>query len=153
MGTFVELELVVEPEDIEATYRFFEELKIDFFGDQIATPYAGTGMREDYLSEGLVTNPDDYRFYNGFWANVRTKHLSADEIQFLRWKLRRKYSDRAPIPPTLRASLSMYAILRTMLYGPARGAWRRLKRWNMTEREVYRQEMSRARKQNEFFPD
>jgi radical SAM superfamily enzyme YgiQ (UPF0313 family) len=142
-----------EPEDLEVNYRFFEKLKIDFFGDQIATPYPGTAMREDYLSEGLVTNPDDYRFYNGFWANVRTKHLSADDLQFLRWKFRRKYSDRAPIPPTLRASLSLFAIVRTAFYAPLRSAWRRLRRWNMTERQVYEAEMDRARKANEFFPD
>ncbi len=42
-------------------------------------------MREYLLGEGLVINPDDFTRYNGMWANVRTRHLSADELQYLVW--------------------------------------------------------------------
>ena len=52
---------------------------------QIVTPYPKTGMRQYLLDEGLVTNPDDFTRYNGMWANVRTRHLSADELQYLVW--------------------------------------------------------------------
>ncbi len=139
------------PEDFERNYRFFRDLQIDFLGDQIATPYPRTGMREDYAKEGLITNPDDFRFYSGFWANVRTKHLSSDDIQFLRWKMRRRFHENEPLPPALRASLSVYALVRTLFYSPTRSLWRRLKRWNMSDRDLYEAAMERARKDNEFF--
>ena len=142
-----------EPSDIEANYRYFSEMNVDFYGDQIATPYPRTGMREDYEREGLITNPDDFRFYSGFWANVRSKHLTSDEIQFLRWKCRRKYTSGVPLPPTLRASLSVFAVVRTAFYAPVRGLWRRLKAWDKTERQLYDEEMARARKANNFFPE
>ncbi|MCB7128836.1 MAG: radical SAM protein [Candidatus Brocadiales bacterium] len=79
-------------EDIAQNYEFFDKHDLDFFSDQIITPYPKTGMREELLRENLITNPHNFRKYNGFWANVRTKHLSSDELQFLKWKYRRKYS-------------------------------------------------------------
>ena len=48
-------------------------------------PYPKTGIRQQLLDQGLVTNPDDYTRYNGMWANVKTRRLSSDELQFLFW--------------------------------------------------------------------
>jgi radical SAM superfamily enzyme YgiQ (UPF0313 family) len=66
-------------------YEFFNALKVDAAYCQILTPYPKTGLRNNLLEAGLVSNIDDYRFYNGLWANVRTKHLTAEELQYLFW--------------------------------------------------------------------
>jgi radical SAM superfamily enzyme YgiQ (UPF0313 family) len=71
--------------DIVANYRFLKSIEADTLYCQIVTPYPKTGMRQHMLDEGLVTNPDDFTRYNGMWANVRTRHLSADELQYLVW--------------------------------------------------------------------
>jgi anaerobic magnesium-protoporphyrin IX monomethyl ester cyclase len=72
-------------EDIVENYRFLKSIEADTIYCQIVTPYPKTGMRDYLLSEGLVVNPDDFTRYNGMWANVRTRHLSADELHYLVW--------------------------------------------------------------------
>ncbi|MDZ7699657.1 MAG: radical SAM protein [Deltaproteobacteria bacterium] len=77
------------PEDGEQevidNYRFLKSTGADTAYGQILTPYPKTGMRQMLLDQGLVTNPDDYTRYNGMWANVKTRHLSSDTLQYLVW--------------------------------------------------------------------
>jgi anaerobic magnesium-protoporphyrin IX monomethyl ester cyclase len=79
-----------DEEDIIENYQFLKSIGSDTAYCQILTPYPKTGMRHDLLEQGLVTNPDDYRWYNGMWANVKTKHLDADQLQYLYWYHRQK---------------------------------------------------------------
>jgi len=74
-----------DEEDIIENYRFLRAIEADTSYCQILTPYPKTGMRQHLLDEGLVTNADDFTRYNGMWANVRTRHLSAEELQYLVW--------------------------------------------------------------------
>jgi len=71
--------------DIIANYEFLNTVKADTAYCQILTPYPKTAMRRQLMDDGLVTNPEDFTRYNGMWANVRTRHLSADELQYLFW--------------------------------------------------------------------
>ncbi|MHB8771799.1 MAG: B12-binding domain-containing radical SAM protein [Syntrophales bacterium] len=77
------------PDDDEAAigrnYAFLGELGTDAAYCQLLTPYPKTRLRESLLSEGLVTNPDRYERYNGLWANVKTRHLEADRLQYAFW--------------------------------------------------------------------
>jgi len=77
------------PEDdedsIRENYAFFKSIGADAAYCQILTPYPKTGMREQLLKDGLITNTDDLKKYNGLWANVRTKYLDADELQYQFW--------------------------------------------------------------------
>jgi anaerobic magnesium-protoporphyrin IX monomethyl ester cyclase len=79
-----------EEEDIIENYRFLQSIEADTSYCQILTPYPKTGIRQHLLDEGLVTNPDDFSTYNGIWANVRTRHLDADTLQYLVWYHRQK---------------------------------------------------------------
>ena len=74
-----------DEEDIIENYQFLKSIGSDTAYCQILTPYPKTGMRQDLMDQGLVTNPDDYRWYNGMWANVKTKHLDTDQLQYLFW--------------------------------------------------------------------
>ena len=74
-----------DEEDIIENYRFLKAIEADTSYCQILTPYPKTGMRQYLLDEGLVTNADDFTRYNGMWANVRTRHLSAEQLQYLVW--------------------------------------------------------------------
>ena len=42
-------------------------------------------MRQQLIDAGMVVNMHDYKRYNGLWANVRTRHLSMEELQFEFW--------------------------------------------------------------------
>jgi anaerobic magnesium-protoporphyrin IX monomethyl ester cyclase len=70
---------------IRRNYQFLEQINADASYCQILTPYPKTGMREDLIAQGLVTNKFDYKRYSGLWANVRTKHLDPDQLQFFFW--------------------------------------------------------------------
>ncbi|MDY0282371.1 MAG: hypothetical protein RBR35_17630, partial [Salinivirgaceae bacterium] len=70
---------------IMANYHFLKSTGADTSYCQILTPYPKTGIRQHLLDEGLVTNLDDFSTYNGIWANVRTRHLDTDTLQYLVW--------------------------------------------------------------------
>jgi radical SAM superfamily enzyme YgiQ (UPF0313 family) len=74
-----------DEEDIIENYRFLKSIDADTSYCQILTPYPKTVMRQHLLDEGLVTNPDDYTRYNGMWANVKTRHLTSEQLQYLVW--------------------------------------------------------------------
>ncbi len=67
-------------EDIRSTYHFALELGVDHPIMQCMTPYPKTEIREQLLSEGLITNSEDFSLYNGFICNVRTRHLTNREL-------------------------------------------------------------------------
>ncbi|MBW1704887.1 MAG: cobalamin-dependent protein, partial [Deltaproteobacteria bacterium] len=66
-------------------YKFLKSTGADTAYCQILTPYPKTEMRRQLLDQGLVTNIDDYKWYNGLWANVKTKHLESHRLQYLFW--------------------------------------------------------------------
>ncbi|GJQ57678.1 MAG: radical SAM protein [Candidatus Scalindua sp. AMX11] len=138
-------------EDIAENYEFFVGLDIDFFADQILTPYPKTPLRKEMIENGLVTNKYDYSRYNCFWANIKTNYLSPDELQFLRWKYNRKYADYIC---TTRAFIKNYPAAyyyRTYLMRPYRKLKNRIFQKKLTERDLYRLDMKRAEDMNKFF--
>ncbi|MCL2458480.1 MAG: B12-binding domain-containing radical SAM protein [Desulfobulbus sp.] len=77
------------PEDdadsIRENYEFFVSIGADASYCQTLTPYPKTGMREQLLEQGLIVNQTDYKKYSGLWANIRTHHLSAEDLQYQFW--------------------------------------------------------------------
>jgi len=76
--------------DIIENYNFLKSLDADSAYCQILTPYPKTVMRGQLLDQGLVTNRHDYKWYNGIWANVKTRHLDEKELQYQVWLHRQK---------------------------------------------------------------
>jgi radical SAM superfamily enzyme YgiQ (UPF0313 family) len=72
-------------EDLLEQFRFMEEHALDSYLVQILTPYPRTEMTTQLESEGLVVHRD-LRRYSGHFANVRTRHLSSRQLDYLRWK-------------------------------------------------------------------
>jgi radical SAM superfamily enzyme YgiQ (UPF0313 family) len=68
-------------EDIRNIFKFATNAGIDSIMCQILTPYPKTEIREELNSLNLIENPLDFSRYNGFEANVRTKHLTAEEVK------------------------------------------------------------------------
>jgi radical SAM superfamily enzyme YgiQ (UPF0313 family) len=79
-------------EKVEANLTFARR-HVDWPYIQHPTPYPGTPMTRDLRARGLVVN-DRLDEYDGTTAVVRTEHLSADEIEFLRWKWERGMKTR-----------------------------------------------------------
>ena len=74
-------------ESIEANLEFARE-HVDWPYIQHPTPYPGTPMTVDFLRRRLVVN-DRVEEYDGTTAVVRSEHLTAEEIEFLRWRAER----------------------------------------------------------------
>ena len=77
------------PEDDEASiienYQFLNAVEADSAYCQILTPYPKTEMRRNLIAEDLVTNKYNYKKYSGLWANVKTRYLDSDQLQYLFW--------------------------------------------------------------------
>ncbi len=77
------------PEDdadsVRENYEFFKSIGADAAYCQILTPYPKTGMRKQLVEEDLVSNRTDYKKYSGLWANVRTRYLDSDQLQYQFW--------------------------------------------------------------------
>jgi radical SAM superfamily enzyme YgiQ (UPF0313 family) len=77
--------IVGKPDDDEKslwdTYNFAWELKLDMPAFSILTPYVKTEIREELIEMGLVTNVDNFDNYEALTANVRTKHLTSQDIE------------------------------------------------------------------------
>jgi anaerobic magnesium-protoporphyrin IX monomethyl ester cyclase len=74
-----------DEESIRNNYSFLNELQADASYCQMLSPFFKTPLRDELIEQDLVTNPDHYEHYNGYWANVRTKHLTSEELQYLFW--------------------------------------------------------------------
>lgn len=77
-----------DEEAIKRNYQFLIDLEVDASYCQILSPYPKTKLREHLISERLVVNIDRYERYNGLWANVKTRHLDADQLQYAFWHSR-----------------------------------------------------------------
>src|SRR6201997_2708607 len=74
-------------ESIEANLEFARRY-VDWPYIQHPTPYPRTPMTQDFREQGLIEN-ERLEEYDGTTAVVRTEHLAAEEIEFMRWKAER----------------------------------------------------------------
>jgi anaerobic magnesium-protoporphyrin IX monomethyl ester cyclase len=74
-------------ESIEANLAFARRW-VDYPYIQHPTPYPRTPMTKDFRERGLVIN-ERLEEYDGTTAVVRSEHLAAEEIEFLRWRAER----------------------------------------------------------------
>ena len=70
-----------DAEDIWENFRLARRLKVDIPIFYISTPYPKTQMRAELEEMGLVTR-NDFTKYDGLHANLKTRHLSDEEMRF-----------------------------------------------------------------------
>jgi len=74
-------------ESIEVNLEFAKKY-IDWPYIQHPTPYPRTPMTKDFRDRGLIINKN-LEEYDGTTAVVRTEHLAAEEVEYLRWRAER----------------------------------------------------------------
>jgi anaerobic magnesium-protoporphyrin IX monomethyl ester cyclase len=83
--------IVGNPEDthdsIETNLDFARRF-VDWPYIQHPTPYPGTPMTKDFQARGLIVS-DQVDEYDGTTAVVKSRHLSAHDIEFARWRAER----------------------------------------------------------------
>jgi len=89
--------IVGNPDDDEKslwhTFNIAWDMKVDIPIFFILIPHVKTEIRKELIAEGLVTNADDYSTYNGFSANIRTRHLMPEEIDRIVLEMYDAYQD------------------------------------------------------------
>jgi radical SAM superfamily enzyme YgiQ (UPF0313 family) len=105
-GLFVVGGLIVgNPDDtrssIDANLTFARRY-IDWPYIQHPTPYPRTPMTQAFRDRGLIVD-EEVDHYDGTTAVVRTEHVGATDIEFLRWRAELQHMQRAnrglPSPP------------------------------------------------------
>src|SRR5712675_1356720 len=74
-------------ESIEANLEFARRY-VDWPYIQHPTPYPRTPMTKEFRDQGLIQN-EDVAHYDGTTAVVRTEHVDATDVEFLRWRAER----------------------------------------------------------------
>ncbi len=87
-------------QSVRDSYRSIKSLRPDLIYAQYLTPYPGTQLRSEMLEAGLVENADDYRSYDGFSCNIRTRHMSRKEL----YRVLKKEAVKGFLDPKLIAS-------------------------------------------------
>jgi radical SAM superfamily enzyme YgiQ (UPF0313 family) len=137
-------------ESIEANLAFARKY-VDWPYIQHPTPYPGTPMTRDFEAKDLiVTRAVDE--YDGTTAVVRTEHLPADEIEFMRWRAERWMKVRH-LPAAVRHDPAFVLanglrMLRHTFRGTRLRTWLRLE----DERAAFRRYKAIRRAEREFFP-
>ena len=75
------------PEAIDTNLTFARRY-VDWPYIQHPTPYPGTPMTRDFRERGLIVD-ENLAHYDGTTAVVRSEHLSASDIEFMRWRAER----------------------------------------------------------------
>ena len=71
-------------ESVEANLQFARQY-VDWPYIQHPTPYPRTPMNSEFRDRNLIIN-ENVEEYDGTTAVVRSEHLSAEEIEFMRWR-------------------------------------------------------------------
>lgn len=139
-----------DEESIRENYEFFKSIHADAAYCQVLTPYPKTGMREQLLEQKLVTNMTDYKKYNGLWANVRTKHLDSEQLQYQFWYQRQVVLGWWNPPDRVRSQGWMWISLWRFLFKPfLKIRYKRImKKYGWQGR--YRREVERWENMNRF---
>lgn len=136
-------------ESIEANLTFARRF-IDWPYIQHPTPYPGTPMTKDFRERALIVT-EAVDEYDGTTAVVRTSHLDAEDVEFLRWRAERWMKVRH-VPAVFRHD--PWFVLRhgvRMLRHTFRGT--RLRTWlgRESERDAFRRYKAIRREERDYF--
>lgn len=147
--------IVGNPDDTRESIRAnleFAKRYVDWPYIQHPTPYPRTPMTQDFRDRGLIIN-ERLEEYDGTTAVVRSEHLSAEEIEFMRWQEERWIKARH-MPAALRHSPGF--VLRNapkMLAHTFRGmTWRSLLGLE-TEQQIFERYRALRRAEREYLRD
>ena len=146
--------IVGSPDDTKASIEAnldFARKYVDWPYIQHPTPYPGTPMTKDFVERNLIVN-DAVEEYDGTTAVVRTEHLSAEDVEFMRWQAERwmkvRHMPDALAHDTWFVLTHWYQMLRHTFRGTTLRTWLGLE----STRDAFRRYKAIRRREREFFP-
>jgi radical SAM superfamily enzyme YgiQ (UPF0313 family) len=136
-------------DSIEANLTFARKF-VDWPYIQHPTPYPGTPMTKDFRAQNLIVN-EAVEEYDGTTAVVRTEHLDAETIEFMRWRAERWMKVRH-LPAAVAHDPGFVArhglqMLRHTFRGTTLKTWLRLE----SERDAFRRYKEIRRAERDYF--
>jgi radical SAM superfamily enzyme YgiQ (UPF0313 family) len=138
---------------IRRNYEYFRDLGIGTVLDQLITPYPGTEMRRELVDAGLLTNLYDYRWYNGCWPQVRTRHLTSKQLLFQKWIARREIIEDWRANDQVKAHYPYFAMFYNGLIRPMIRFNENRMDWMYGVVGRYRRQMRQWVRLNDYFGD
>ena len=137
-------------ESIERNLTFARRY-VDWPYIQHPTPYPGTPMTRDFYERDLIVS-EAVEEYDGTTAVVRTAHLEADDVEFLRWQAERWMKVRH-LPAAFRHDPAFVLrhglrMLRHTFRGTSWRTWFGLE----TERDAFRRYKALRREERNYVP-
>ena len=137
-------------ESVEANLEFARRY-VDWPYIQHPTPYPGTPMTKDFRERNLIVN-EAVEEYDGTTAVVRTEHLSAEDVEYMRWRAERWIKVRH-MPDAFRHDpwfviTHWHRMLRHTFRGTTLKTWLGLE----SSRDAFRRYKAIRRREREFFP-
>jgi radical SAM superfamily enzyme YgiQ (UPF0313 family) len=130
----------------------FARRYVDWPYIQHPTPYPRTPMTKDFREQGLIVT-ENVQEYDGTTAVVRTRHLEADEVEFMRWRAERWMKARHFPAALAHDPVFVLRHARRMFGHTFRGStWRSLVGLE-SEREAFRRYRDIRRREREYLPD
>jgi anaerobic magnesium-protoporphyrin IX monomethyl ester cyclase len=138
-------------ESIEANLAFARR-SVDWPYIQHPTPYPRTPMAKDFRERGLIVSeqPEEY---DGTTAVVKSEHLEAEEIEFLRWRAERWIKLRHFPAVLAHDPLFVLRHAPAMLAHTFRGSTLRSALGLEDERAVFRRYQAIRRAEREYLPE
>jgi radical SAM superfamily enzyme YgiQ (UPF0313 family) len=137
-------------ESIDTNLEFARKY-VDWPYIQHPTPYPGTPMTKDFREKGLIVS-DDVTEYDGTTAVVRTESLSAEDIEFMRWRAERWMKARH-FPTALAHDPAFVASYGARMFRHTfRGSTWRTFLGLESEREAFRRYKAIRRQEREYVP-
>jgi radical SAM superfamily enzyme YgiQ (UPF0313 family) len=139
------------PESVEANLAFARKY-VDWPYIQHPTPYPRTPMTKDFREQDLIVN-ENVEEYDGTTAVVRTKHLSAEDVEFMRWRAERWMKTRH-FPAALRHDPGFVLRHAGRMFGHTfRGSTWRSALGLESARDVFRRYKAIRRREREYVPE
>ncbi len=150
MGGFVLGSPDDSEEDLLDQFAFMRKQALDSYLVQILTPYPNVPLTADLEQQGMVVNPD-FRRYSGLFANVRTKHLSSYDLDFLRWKHFPYYRDLRWFLNAVAPRRFTWGVFKETLIRFGEWLTEKCRKFLVSEEYAFRKQMKKQIASNLFF--
>jgi radical SAM superfamily enzyme YgiQ (UPF0313 family) len=137
-------------EEIRQNYEFVNKMGLTEVFDQVITPYPKLPITRELEKADKIVQPQNFKHYSGYFANVSTDFLTAEQLQYQRWLIRRQILGPWRPSPAFKHHYRVYSLVYKTLVIPMIRLWEAILRKCIGDEGRYRQHMRIFERMNTF---